>query len=287
MSAETLAVNRQQASRRRATAVFLGVCLFNFAGYGLIINCFGLFLSPVSVAQNISITEISLTHTVRTLCGMAGTVLAGRLMPRYDLRKYLALVCLGLAGAAVLTARSTVFWHFMLSAALLGFAAGLGIYTLVPLVISEWFTAPGGYIGLATACGGLGGIVFSPVLARVIQCRGWQAGYLLIAAVALLVMLPAGVFLIRFRPGELGLEPCTGKKTVRAGGGRASRCPWMPGSHRTKRPTCRSFTSSSACSSRSRWYRGPIPMCPPCFVPRDTARWQWADSMPAIRWGPR
>ena len=217
MSAETLAVNRQQASRRRATAVFLGVCLFNFAGYGLIINCFGLFLSPVSVAQNISITEISLTHTVRTLCGMAGTVLAGRLVPRYDLRKYLALVCLGLAGAAVLTARSTVFWHFMLSAALLGFAAGLGIYTLVPLVISEWFTAPGGYIGLATACGGLGGIVFSPVLARVIQCRGWQAGYLLIAAVALLVMLPAGVFLIRFRPGELGLEPCTGKKTVRAG----------------------------------------------------------------------
>ena len=131
MSAETLAVNRQQASRRRATAVFLGVCLFNFAGYGLIINCFGLFLSPVSVAQNISITEISLTHTVRTLCGMAGTVLAGRLMPRYDLRKYLALVCLGLAGAAVLTARSTVFWHFMLSAALLGFAAGLGIYTPV------------------------------------------------------------------------------------------------------------------------------------------------------------
>ena len=208
--------------RRRALLVLLGVCLFNFAGYGLIVNCFGMFLSPISTAQGISVTQISLTHTVRTLCGTMSTFLAGRLMPRWDLRKYLALVCLGLAGSAILTALSTLFWHFVVSAALLGFAAGLGIYTLVPLVVSEWFEAPGGYIGLATACGGLGGIVFSPILAWVIRESGWQAGYLLIAAVALLVMLPVGIFLIRFRPAELGLKPTPARRESK------SRSPGTP-----------------------------------------------------------
>lgn len=216
MKEQNPGIDIQRLSRRRAMAVLVGVCLFNFAGYGLIINCFGMFLSPVSVAQGISITHISMTHTVRTLCGMIGTVVAGHLMPRFDLRKYLSLVCLGLAGSAILTACSTLFWHFLVSAALLGFAAGLGIYTLVPLVISEWFSTPGGYIGLATACGGLGGIVFSPILAWVIQRFDWQGGYVLIAAVVILVMLPAGIFLIRFRPAELGLEPYKNERKAAA-----------------------------------------------------------------------
>lgn len=38
--------DRQRASRRRGNIVFLGLCLFSFVGYGLIVNCFGMFLSP-------------------------------------------------------------------------------------------------------------------------------------------------------------------------------------------------------------------------------------------------
>ena len=58
--------------------------------------------------------------------------------------------------------------------------------------------------------------MFSPILAWVIQRFDWQGGYVLIAAVVILVMLPAGIFLIRFRPAELGLEPYKNERKAAA-----------------------------------------------------------------------
>lgn len=199
------------SNRRQVFLVFAGVCIFNFIGYGIIINCFGMFLAPVSQAMGISVTNISMTHTIRTLCGMGTTLIAGHLMPKCNLRRYLAVVCLGLAFSSFLTAHATLLWQFALCAALLGSFAGLGIYTLVPLVINQWFERSGSYIGIATACGGLGGVVFSPVLAWIIEDFGWQGGYYCITIVVLLGMLPAALFLIRFSPHDVGCEPWKGK----------------------------------------------------------------------------
>lgn len=191
----------------RAWLVFAGVCIFNLIGYGLIVNCFGTFLVPTSQGLGISITEVSITHSVRTICGTVGSLLAGQLMQRIDLKKYLAGICIAIAAAAFLTSCSTQLWQLLLSAALLGLSVGMGIYTLVPLVIPQWFKQPEGYIGFATACGGIGGILFAPLLTWLMGTQGWKMGYYLMVAVALLIMLPIAILLIRYSPRSLGLQP--------------------------------------------------------------------------------
>lgn len=191
----------------RAWLVFAGVCLFNMLGYGLIVNCFGAFLLPTSQGLGISVTEVSLTHSVRTICGTLGSLAAGQLVQRIDLKKYLAGICVALGAAALLTSLSTQLWQLLLCAALMGLSIGMGVYTLVPLVIPQWFRQPAGYIGFATACGGMGGILFAPILTWLMGGYGWKAGYYLMMAVALLIMLPVAVLLIRYSPGSVGLLP--------------------------------------------------------------------------------
>lgn len=203
---------RKRKKIHYAWVVFIGVCIFNFVGYGLIINCFGLFMRPMSEAQNISVTQMSLTHTVRTFCGMITTGFAGVWMSKYNIKKYLSFVCCGLGGSALLTALASQFWQFIICAGLLGASAGMAVYTIVPLIMNQWFKEPGSYIGIATSMGGLGGMFFSPILAAVIQQYGWRGGYLLIVLAVLGLMLPISAFLIKFSPEKLGLEPYEGKK---------------------------------------------------------------------------
>lgn len=212
--------SKVQERRHPAWRVFVGVCAFNFLAYGLIINGYGAFLLPTSQGTGLSVTAISLTHSVRTICGTFGSLLAGRVIDRFPLKAYLAVVCVVIAGASFFTALSSQLWQLLLSAGLLGWACGMGVYTLVPLVVPQWFTRPEGLMGIATACGGIGGIVFAPVLTGLMESLGWQSGYFTIVGVALLLMLPIAAGLLRYSPSELGLSPCNNEK--KSFGGKAS-----------------------------------------------------------------
>lgn len=191
----------------KAWFVFAGICIFNLIGYGFIVNCFGIFLLPTSLGLRISVAEVSLTHSVRTICGTLGSLVTGYLIHRIDLKKYLACICISIAVAALLISRSTQLWQLLLWSAFLGLLVGMGIYTLVPLVIPQWFRQPERYIGVATTCSGIGGLLFVPILTWLMGKYGWKAGYYLMVAVAILVMFPIALFLVRYSPRSVGLQP--------------------------------------------------------------------------------
>ena len=52
--------------------------------------------------------------------------------------------------------------------------------------------------GLVLSFSGLGGAVFNPVLASVIEKHGWQSGYRIMAMIMLLLCLPSMVYPIRY-----------------------------------------------------------------------------------------
>lgn len=201
-----------------AWGVLTGICVFEFIGYGLIINCFGLFLLPMSEGMGLSVTEVSMTHAVRTICGTLGSLVAGRLMPVTGMRKYFGGVCLLLALGAGLFTLADSYRQLLAISAVFGFAVGMSLYTLAPLVLCRWFEKPGGFIGVAVACGGAGGIFFSPVLSHIIAAWGWQAGYWLIAALILCVMMPVALMTIRYSPEDAGLQPYAGKGGIDVSG---------------------------------------------------------------------
>lgn len=50
-------------------------------------------------------------------------------------------------------------------------------------------------------------VVMSPVITAVIESVGWRNGYLVLAAVSALVVIPSIVFIIRFKPADKGMLP--------------------------------------------------------------------------------
>lgn len=197
--------------RHRAWLVFGGVCLYYFVAFGLIYSGFGLFLSPMSEDLGIPYVQLSVTATIRVLCGMVTTALIGRIFPKVRLRYFLTLILLILAGTIMLVSVSNKMWQFIPIFALMGLCCGLTLYGIVPVILNQWFEAPSSLITIATAFGGAGGIVLCPLLSQIISLWGWRSGYRFMVVLVLLVMLPIALLLLDFSPSDRGLVPLPGK----------------------------------------------------------------------------
>jgi sugar phosphate permease len=68
-------------------------------------------------------------------------------------------------------------------------------------------------MGILTAGGAAGQLVFLPLIAYLVEATSWVVASLLIAAAALLV-LPLAVALLRDRPADLGLAPYGGDRMI-------------------------------------------------------------------------
>lgn len=199
-------------NKRRIWMVFVGVCIFQFFGSGLIVNSYGILMKPISVSQGITITQMSIAYSTRILFGAFATQFTGYLLKKLDSRLYFTIVSIGLGICGLLFSAADVFPQFVILAAFLGIFLGLGVYITMPMICNEWFEEPSRYIGIASAGSGLGGIIFSPVLATIIEKLGWRSGYQFVGLCCFLVMLPCGLFLIRFSPKNLGMKPLPAKR---------------------------------------------------------------------------
>ncbi len=100
----------------------------------------------------------------------------------------------------------------------------------VPLLITNWFDKrQGTAMGIAAACGGIGGACSSVLLSNIIMSMGWRAGYLGMAAITAVCILPATFLLLKDHPSQKNLLPygftadeaalsqeTVGKKTIRS-----------------------------------------------------------------------
>lgn len=202
----------------RAMQVFIGLCVYYFVAFGLIYNGLGMFLTPISQDLNLPFVQVSLSSTIRILTGMVTTAAAGRILPKVDLKWFLSLNVLFLAGAAFLISAAQSLPLILAGSALMGFAAGFALYAIVPIVLNQWFKRPERYVSIATAVGGAGGIVFCPGITWAIGNLGWRGAYRLVGVIVLAVMLPIAFGIIRYSPNEYGLLPEPDKSRPQPGG---------------------------------------------------------------------
>lgn len=195
----------------RAWLVFAGVCLYYFVAFGLIYSGFGLFLSPMSRDLGIPYVQLSITSTVRVLCGMVTTAFIGKIFATVRLRPFLTAVLFVMVGTILLVSFSDKLWQFILVFAVMGLCCGLTLYGVVPIILNQWFEAPAALITIASACGGAGGVVLCPLLSQVISIWGWRMGYRFMALLVLLIMVPIALTLFDFSPVSRGCRPLANK----------------------------------------------------------------------------
>ncbi len=133
---------------------------------------------------------------------------AAALMQRFGLRRVVAVGLLLIAAGASLSVLASAAWQLVLTwGVLIGLGTGSMALVFAATVANAWFVRRRGLVmGILTAGGAAGQLVFLPAVATLVETTDWKVASLLIAAAALAV-LPLVVWLLRDRPSDLGLTP--------------------------------------------------------------------------------
>lgn len=198
------------AANRAPAGVLVGCTIGNMVSMTPAMHAtFGLFLVPLSEAFGWPRSAISVVLGIMALAGAIVYPLAGRAADRHGARRVLipGLAMFGLAvGALSLTTASLAqFYLTFLAVSLFGSMASTPIYSKV---IADWFDrGRGTALGISAGFGnGVGSVVFPVVAAIVVAQYGWRAGYLAVAAMILLLGLPALLLLLRDAPRGKALD---------------------------------------------------------------------------------
>lgn len=190
-----------------AWVVLFSACVLNIASRADA-GSFGVFVEPLVDLFGWSRGDISFAYSLAFLVGLPAVVIMGWLGDRYGARTLMI-------GASLLITTGTFFlgtikelWQFYVFYGFFVGSMGHAAFTvLLPVILTRWFNR---YMGLAVgiywAAMGLGPMIFAPVFRWLIETRGWEPAFTLIAIVVGGILL-AFSLLIRSNPQEKGLAP--------------------------------------------------------------------------------
>jgi predicted MFS family arabinose efflux permease len=141
------------------------------------------------------------------LFGLIGPF-AASVMERWGMRRVILCALALLTVSVALTSRMTTQWELtLLWGILVGSGTGVTSMVLAAVVATRWFDERRGLVlGALSAANATGQLVFLPLLATLVERRGWRSATLLVAAVAIVVFAIVWAFM-RDRPEDLGLLP--------------------------------------------------------------------------------
>ncbi|MBA2934797.1 MFS transporter [Sphingomonas sp. CGMCC 1.13654] len=177
-----------------ASALGAGTGVFPLVFYSL-----GALVGPLTEHFGWSRTEVTAAPMFFTVASMVSGVFVGGLADRIGARRVViasqVLLVIGLAGMALIgPAIWTLYAGYFLLAIL-----GAGTFTMTwARAITGWFVAGRGLaLGLSLVGTGLIGAALPPYVNALVLRDGWQAGYLGLAALPLILGLPITILLFR------------------------------------------------------------------------------------------
>lgn len=190
----------------------------------------GQWFYPVSTDIGCDLSTLTLYTTIEMICMGLGMPLVGNLLTRVKLQTLLTVAVILEIVPTVAMAFFTEPWMWYVAGVFIG--AGLSATSTVTITptMGNWFAKKTGFaIGVVWATQALYCAIASPVFAGIIEAIGWRTSYLVLAAVSACFTLPAIVFVIRYRPEDLGMLPYGFEAASRDGDGRApSSVPGVP-----------------------------------------------------------
>jgi MFS family permease len=210
--------------------VIVGVgCIAMWVGAFVATSPFSTFLTPMSDDLGWNKTTLTGAQAVGTVLAGLSAPLAGQLVDRYGTRAILAGAGLAMSLSLFLCANVYEPWQFVV-----GYGLGRMLFQGViqiatPTAVANWFIARRGRAtGLALMGNAASVAVCVPLIQYVISTAGWRAAWTVLALLALVMLPPAAILLLRNRPEDLGLlpdgararpsEPATGQAPGRAAG---------------------------------------------------------------------
>lgn len=167
-----------------------------------------LYMLPVTEEFGIARSAFTLTTTILSSCTIVLSPFVGQIIEKYNLKLVLSstLVLFGLAYMSYGLAQNV--YHLYISAFAIGLAFPFCSILPAQMLLVNWFNKSRG-LAMSIAMGGIGvgGFIFSPIIANLIQNIGWRNTYFVMGALILVIGLPVIFFIMKKNPADIGLKP--------------------------------------------------------------------------------
>ncbi len=159
---------------------------------------------PANEAESLIATAGSLTFL---LAGFFSPV-AGFLLQRYSLRLLMIVGCVILGAGLLLHAQAASPVAIYTSRVLMG--VSLGFVGVLPnvILVSNWFRRRRGTaLGIMLTGTSLGGFAIPLIATPLLLSYGWRNAMMMVSLLVWIVLLPAVIFFVKNKPGDIGLLP--------------------------------------------------------------------------------
>jgi sugar phosphate permease len=189
--------------------VVLAVTLVTLATMAGFRSSVGVLVDPLQDEFGWTTASIGLAAGLNLMLYGLGGPFAAAMYERFGLQRCVVVSVAAVALGALATLSMDATWQFtILWGVVMGVSTGAVSVTLAAVVANRWFVARRGLAtGILTAANATGQLSFLPLLAWVTATLGWRYAVGGIALVALVVILPLVLLLLRDRPADVGLRP--------------------------------------------------------------------------------
>ena len=174
-------------------------------GAGMLAYTASYFVKPLEAAMGWARADIAFGATLGHVTIALTMPVVGLLADRFGAKLVglLGLIGYGLLCLVMATMPIQLATYYVALVAISILAAGTSAVVFSPLVASRFKRRRGTALGIMMSGSALLLIPLAPVLVNIINTMGWQAGYIMLGAMALFIGVPSAIFAIRQTPGPL------------------------------------------------------------------------------------
>lgn len=183
--------NTDAGTWRSPSVVIVAACLIAMIGFGSR-STFGLFLEPMTEAKGWSRETFALALALQNLMWGIGVPVAGAIADKYGAARVIVIgAVLYSAGIYGMSTAETGTVFYITGGLLTGLGVAFTAFSLAMAAMARVVSADrrSFVLGLGTAAGSLGQVIFSPLSQGFISAFGWQQALVLQAALVM-VLIP-------------------------------------------------------------------------------------------------
>lgn len=202
-------MSAEKKSKLHYSWVILAACfLVYMTVHTQVLQMGSLFTVPMYKDLQVSRTMLALQSVIIALSAVITAPIWGKIYKKHNARYVLAL-CIGMT---CLTIAGRGFMPNMI--AILAITVVKGVFfagsTVLPIsiLLTAWFQEKRALaISISSLGISLGGVIFSPIVERIISNYGWRMADKVMGGAMFVVLVPVVLLLIRSKPRDMGLEP--------------------------------------------------------------------------------
>ena len=188
--------------------VIVIACILLKLGLGGAVYCIaGNYVTPVVQDLGCSVSQFTMMVSVEAGAMAVLYTTAAKVINTKKIGIVMGVSALAEVIAIALMGTYNNVWMFYISGAIVGIGVAFTGYVAIPIVVNMWFKKKAGTVlGAIISCESVSTILFTLLTAKLIDNFGWRNSYFIMAAIALVVSVPAAFLLLK-SPEEAGCNP--------------------------------------------------------------------------------